>query len=142
MVTPPIFSQMQLISLQKWFTLPPNTTHLMQPLDNGVFGLFKQHWWHVCQDYQVSHPGQVISCYNFCQLFSKAWIESMTASNTITGFETTGIYPVDREAIKLPGESVLSQRSIIAPHTPFHHSSGSLKMRCFHLRQHLLLIGP
>ena len=26
------------------FTLPPNTTHLTQPLDKGVFGPFKQHW--------------------------------------------------------------------------------------------------
>ena len=101
------------------FTLPPNTTHLTQPLDKGVFGPFKQHWRRVCQDYQVSHPGQVISCYNFCQLFSKAWIESMTASNIITGFETTGIYPVDREAIQLPGESTVPQRSTIAPQTTF-----------------------
>ena len=43
----------------------------------------------------------------------------MTISNIIAGFETTGIYPVDREAIELPGELALPQRSIIAPHTTF-----------------------
>ena len=26
------------------FTLPPNTTHLTQPLDKGVFGPLKTHW--------------------------------------------------------------------------------------------------
>ena len=26
------------------FTLPPNTTHLTQPLDKGIFGPFKMHW--------------------------------------------------------------------------------------------------
>ena len=61
------------------FTLPPNTTHLSQPLDKGVFGPFKAHWKLVCHDYLVSHPGQVINTYNFVQLFSKAWIESITA---------------------------------------------------------------
>ena len=33
------------------FTLPPNTTHLTQPLDKGVFGPFKLHWQRVCHDY-------------------------------------------------------------------------------------------
>ena len=54
------------------FTLPPNTTHLTQPLDKGVFGPFKQHWRRVCHDFKISHPRQVISDYNFCRLFSKA----------------------------------------------------------------------
>ena len=56
------------------FTLPPNTTHLTQPLNKGVFGPFKQHWRRVCHDFKISHPGQVINDYNFCRLFSKAWI--------------------------------------------------------------------
>ena len=29
----------------------------------------------------LSHPGQVINDYNFCQLFSKAWIHAMTTTN-------------------------------------------------------------
>lgn len=43
----------------------------------------------------------------------------MTASNIIAGFETTGIDPVNREAIQLPGDSEVPQRSMIAPHTTF-----------------------
>ena len=72
--------------------LPPNTTHLTQPLDKGVFGPFKTHWKRVCHDFQVSHPGHIVNYYNFCSLFSKAWIESMTSVNIMAGFETTGIY--------------------------------------------------
>ena len=48
------------------FTFPPNTTHLTQPLDKGVFGPFKQHWRRVCHDFKIGHPGQVINDYNFC----------------------------------------------------------------------------
>ena len=87
------------------FTLPPNTTHLTQPLDKGVFGPFKVHWRQVCHDYRVSHPGKVVTIYDFSSLLSKAWMESMSAVNIIQGFKTTGIYPLNQEAVlkKLPG---------------------------------------
>ena len=84
------------------FALPPNTTHLTQPLDKGVFGPCKIHWRRVCHDFRVSHLGQVVNIYNFSKLFSKAWIESMTSVNITSGFKTTGIYPLNRNAVKLP----------------------------------------
>ena len=87
------------------FTLPPNTTHLTQPLDKGVFGPFKGRWKEVCHDFLVSHPGQVVTRYNFSRLFSRAWMESMTCSNIMAGFRKTGVYPLNRNAVKLPGES-------------------------------------
>ena len=102
------------------FALPPNTTHLTQPLDKGVFGPFKCHWKQVCHNYMISHPGQVVNEYNFVSLLSKAWLESMTAVNIIAGFQTTGIYPLDPDVIVLPGES--RTEGIIAPkpiYTPF-----------------------
>ncbi len=89
------------------FALPPNTTHLSQPLDKGVFGPFKVHWRQVCHDYRVSQPGRVINIYSFNSLLSKAWMKSMTAINIINGFKTTGIYPLNEDAVikKLPGKS-------------------------------------
>ena len=89
------------------FTLPPNTTHLTQPLDKGVFGPFKIYWRQVCHDFRVSHPGRVVNIYNFSSLLSKAWMEAMTAVNIVQGFKTTGIYPLDADAVikKLPGTS-------------------------------------
>ena len=102
------------------FTLPPNATHLTQPLDKGVFGPFKVHWKQVCRDHLVSHPGQVVNPYNFVRLFSKAWVESMTVTNIAAGFEITGIYPLNRKAFRLPGES--SEAETVIPnvtYTPF-----------------------
>ena len=89
------------------FTLPPNTTYLSQPLDKGVFGPFKIYWRQVCHDFRVSHPGRVVNIYNFSSLLSKAWMEAMTAVNIVQGFKTTGIYPLDADAVikKLPGTS-------------------------------------
>lgn len=48
--------------------------------------------------------------YNFCQLFSKAWLESMTIGTIVGGFRTTGIHPLNRDAIQLPGEKKLTDK--------------------------------
>ena len=106
------------------FTLPPNTTHLTQPLDKGVFGPFKQHWRRVCHDFLISHPGQVVNNYIFCRLFSKAWVESMTAVNITAGFQTTGVYPINREAVMPEGCLTSAEENSFKPlprFTPLKH---------------------
>ena len=85
------------------FVLPPNTTHLSQPLDKGIFGPLKMAWRKVCHDYMASNPGQIIHRYIFSKLFNKSWTEAMTIRNIVSGFRTTGVYPVNRDAISLPG---------------------------------------
>ena len=88
------------------FTLPPNTTHLTQPLDKGVFGPLKMCWRQVCHQFLVKNPGTQVTKLNFSALFSEAWVQALTPKNVISGFQTTGVYPPDRNAIKLPGEEV------------------------------------
>ena len=86
------------------FALPPNTTHFAQPLDKSVFGPLKVHWRRVCQHFMSKNLGQTVNRYVFIRLFAEAWFGAMTAKNIITGFRITGIFPVDRNAITLPGE--------------------------------------
>lgn len=86
------------------FVLPPNTTHLSQPLDKGVFGPLKVAWKNACHKYMSDNPGLVVQRYVFSRLFHSAWMESMTIRNIQAGFRTTGVYPIDRNAIVLPGE--------------------------------------
>ena len=83
------------------FTLPPNTTHIAQPLDKGCFGPLKTEWKKVCHDYLVTE-GRVVTRYSFSKLFSKAWMQSMTMRNILSGFLVTGICPLDRT--KLTGK--------------------------------------
>ena len=47
------------------FCLPPNTTHLTQPLDKGVFGPIKTYWHQECQKYMIKHPCKVVTEYEF-----------------------------------------------------------------------------
>ena len=89
----------------KWvilFCLPPHTTHLSQPLDRSCFSPLKSAWNTECQLFACSNPGKVVNRYNFTQLFSRAWARAMNPDNIKSGFHVTGIYPFNRNAIKLP----------------------------------------
>ena len=114
------------------FALPPNTTHLAQPLDKGVFGPFKIHWRQVCHDFRVSNPGKSITIYNFSRLLSKTWMESMTPVNITAGFRTTGIFPLDPDAVikKIPGKATSTTNYSDTPplFTPLKRQAKPLKV--------------
>ena len=68
------------------FVLPPDTTHLTQPLDKGCFGLLKTALKAVCHEFCTKNPGHVITRYVFSVLFADAWRRSMTRRNIAGGF--------------------------------------------------------
>ena len=81
------------------FALPPNTTHISQPLDKGCFSSLKESWKQMCHDFFTANPSMVVTRCQFSQLFNQAWMKSMTISNITSGFKVTGIYPTDRQAL-------------------------------------------
>ena len=83
------------------FTLPPNTTHMLQPLDRGCFGPLKMAWREECHQYMSEHPGRVVTKFQFSALFTRAWGRSMTMANVTAGFRVTGIYPLNRNVLSL-----------------------------------------
>ena len=101
------------------FCLPPHTTHLLQPLDNGCFGSLKRCWGEACHNYCSTNPGKVVNRYNFSQVFHSAWVEGMTMRNVIASFRAVGVYPPDRGVIlaQLPGGS--NEPSISVAFDPF-----------------------
>jgi len=85
------------------FCLPPHTSHLSQPLDRTCFSPLKSAWHQECQLFMAMNPGKVINRYNFTEIFARAWTRAMSPSNVVAGFRCTGICPLDRSAIKIPG---------------------------------------
>ena len=81
------------------FALPPNTTHITQPLDKGCFGPLKSYWKQECHNY-MSESGRVVNRYVFSRLLSKAWMNAMTIRNVMGGFKVSGIYPFNRNAVQ------------------------------------------
>jgi len=51
-----------------------------------------------------SNPGHIVTIYQFSHLFATAWKKAMIPSTIVGGFKTTGIFPLNRHAIVLPGE--------------------------------------
>ena len=81
------------------FCLPHHTTHLTQPLDKGCFGPLKMFWREKCQKFSSKYPGKVVRRHQLSALFGRTWLRSMTLSNIISGFCTTGICPFDQNAL-------------------------------------------
>ena len=81
------------------FCLPPHTTHLLQPLDNGVFGSLKQHWREECHRYCSKTPGKVVNRFNFSEIFHSAWVHGMAMQNIIASFRAVGVFPAARDVV-------------------------------------------
>ena len=81
------------------FCLPPHTTHIVQPLNNGPFTSLKAHWKEACREFMAKNPGQVVNRFQFSSLFCKAYTKAMTMHTITQSFCSTGVYPFNRHAI-------------------------------------------
>ena len=77
---------------------PPHVTDILQPLDKCCFGPLKRLWEKTLNE-RINRFGLVkkVDKAEFVNLLSKIWHEGMAASNAIAGFESTGIWPLNRE---------------------------------------------
>ena len=88
--------------------LPPNTTHIIQPLDRGCFSPLKSQWKKVVQSYMAKNHGKAVTRYEFSSLFAEAWYSAMTAKNIHAGFKISGVFPFNRHPFDLPEEKYKS----------------------------------
>ena len=70
-------------------TLPPHTTHKLQVLDVSVFGPFKNYMSQEIDLWMTNNPGNRVTDYDL------AFIRACTPKNIISGFQSTGLYPLD-----------------------------------------------
>lgn len=84
--------------------LPPNGTHLLQPLDVSFFGPFKKVWRSVLADWKLKNRGCIVKS-EFPALLRKSieGIENMK-TNIMSGFRACGIVPLSPDAVlkKIP----------------------------------------
>jgi len=76
-------------------SVPPHTTHKLQPLDVSVFGPLKVFFEQTVVTWQKSHPGRHIKQYDIGQLFTKAYYRAVCSDNAVSGFVKTGIHSCD-----------------------------------------------
>lgn len=76
-------------------TIPPHTSHRVQPLDVTFYGPLKSAYNSECDKFMRSHPGEKITPYIVADLFNKAFGRVATIEKATKGFEVTGIFPVN-----------------------------------------------
>ena len=78
--------------------LPSHTSHILQPLDIGVFKSFKSFFSKACRQYMAENPGRVITEDILASVVGSAIAQSHTPLNILGGFKKAGIFPFN------PGE--------------------------------------
>lgn len=81
-----------------YLSLPPHTSHKLQPLDVSVFGPFKSKLKIALNDWHIRNIGKTLSIYNIAELSKSAFLESFTPKNITSGFSKPGIWPFNRLA--------------------------------------------
>lgn len=80
--------------------LPPNNTHILQPLDVGVFGPVKSSWRKIVKNYKLKTRAANITKEVFPQLVKELWDCSFKPSQLKAEFKSAGLVPFDPKAIK------------------------------------------
>ena len=82
------------------FCLPPNTTHVLQPLDVGVFGPMKQRWRTILKSHKLKTKATNITKEVFLSLIKQLWERGITAEHLQGGFRAAGLVPFNLKAVK------------------------------------------
>lgn len=92
-------------------SIPPHTSHRLQPLDLSFFSPLKGAYNKECELYLRAHPHQRITNFQLAEIFNKAYLKVATMEKGIAGFRSAGICPFDPDKFKdedfLPAQQFL-----------------------------------
>lgn len=89
-------------------SFPPHCSHELQPLDKTIYGPFKA-FFNEAADSWMRKPvnaGKVMTIHNLPAMITEAFQRAFTLTNIISGFESTGIQPLNRN--RIPDERYLT----------------------------------
>jgi len=74
-------------------TIPPHTSHRLQPLDVSFFSPLKSAYNREVDRWMVTNPGKRVTNYDLCRIFAPAYNRVANAEKGVKGFRATGIFP-------------------------------------------------
>ena len=81
-------------------TIPPHTSHCMQPLDRGPFYSLKKHWNRNLFKTVTKNGGKAITRKEWFEIFLPTIASSMTVDHMQSAFRVCGIFPLNSNAIQ------------------------------------------
>ena len=93
-------------------SIPPHTSHYLQPLDRSFFRSLKTHYYSACNYWVKQHPERSITKLQFGMLLSQAWGKACSVENGVNGFRACGLVPLNPDIIP---------ESAYAPSQLFHN---------------------
>jgi hypothetical protein len=80
-------------------TLPPHSSHKLQPLDKGFFEPLITTNASEVEEWLVNHPGQGVTLFHVSALFRAAYSIMVTVTKAENSFAMTGIFPFNPHVI-------------------------------------------
>ena len=74
-------------------TIPPKTSHRLQPLDVSVFGPFKRSYNKAMDNWMRTYPGKTLTIYEVPALVKEAQLCALMPRNILSGFKNIGTWP-------------------------------------------------
>lgn len=79
--------------------LYPNATHILQPLDVGIFHPLKNAWKNGVHNFRNENEGAKLKRENFAPVLKKVMDDAITSVIVASSFRTCGIFPFDANGI-------------------------------------------
>ena len=90
----------------RFICVPPNSTHLTQPLDVAFFSSLKRKWRQIIANWKMTPSGKKYDTLpkHMFPARLKELISALNTDNLKSGFKTCGIHPLDKTPVleKLP----------------------------------------
>lgn len=77
------------------YCLPSHTSGLLQPLDVGIFNLFKAYLRDEIAEAARSHANLEFDQFDYLHMKKRAFTKEFTAPNIVSSFKKAGVFPLD-----------------------------------------------
>lgn len=115
--------------------LPPNCTHVLQPMDVAVFKPVKQEWSSIVHKWRMSHYHESLTKFNFALLFKEALDTVMKPDTLKNGFKRCGLSPFDVTAVDFSKVDVFNN---VVPKKPIAGNQIPTQPSCTNERENSL----